>query len=294
MPTNVVVPQLGESVVEARVARWLKKAGDAVSPGEPDRRTRDREDRPRGRRRAGGRHQRDRSPGRRGREGRRVAGRHRRRGRRAPAAAPPRPVSAAARRAARGAGAGEPPSDARDGQRATPTARKLAAEHAIDLGQVAASGEGGRVVKRDVEAASRRPRRRLARRRRTGQPRPPARRQRPRLLHARPAPLPSAPVVQSPARKPGDRTEERQRMSKRRLTIARNLVEAQRTAAMLTTFNEIDMSAVMALPRAPQGRVQEGARRRAGHRVVLREGALSARCRPSRASTPRSRARTSS
>jgi 2-oxoglutarate dehydrogenase E2 component (dihydrolipoamide succinyltransferase) len=48
-------------------------------------------------------------------------------------------------------------------------------------------------------------------------------------------------------RKPGDRLEERQRMSKRRLTIARNLVEAQRTAAMLTTFNEIDMSAVMAL-----------------------------------------------
>ena len=35
MPTNVVVPQLGESVVEARVARWLKKAGDFVNPGDP-------------------------------------------------------------------------------------------------------------------------------------------------------------------------------------------------------------------------------------------------------------------
>jgi 2-oxoglutarate dehydrogenase E2 component (dihydrolipoamide succinyltransferase) len=45
----------------------------------------------------------------------------------------------------------------------------------------------------------------------------------------------------------GPRSEERVRMSKRRQTIARRLVEAQRTAAMLTTFNEVDMSAVMAL-----------------------------------------------
>jgi 2-oxoglutarate dehydrogenase E2 component (dihydrolipoamide succinyltransferase) len=45
----------------------------------------------------------------------------------------------------------------------------------------------------------------------------------------------------------GDRTEERVRMSKRRATIARRLVEVQSTAAMLTTFNEVDMSAVMAL-----------------------------------------------
>jgi 2-oxoglutarate dehydrogenase E2 component (dihydrolipoamide succinyltransferase) len=45
----------------------------------------------------------------------------------------------------------------------------------------------------------------------------------------------------------GDRGEERVRMSKRRATIARRLVEAQSTAAMLTTFNEVDMSAVMAL-----------------------------------------------
>ena len=45
----------------------------------------------------------------------------------------------------------------------------------------------------------------------------------------------------------GDRTETRERMSKRRATIARRLVEAQRTAAMLTTFNEVDMSALVAL-----------------------------------------------
>ena len=45
----------------------------------------------------------------------------------------------------------------------------------------------------------------------------------------------------------GERSEERVRMSKRRATIARRLVEAQSTAAMLSTFNEVDMSAVMAL-----------------------------------------------
>ena len=45
---------------------------------------------------------------------------------------------------------------------------------------------------------------------------------------------------------PGDRTEERIRMSKRRATIAKRLLEAQSTAAMLSTFNEVDMSAVMA------------------------------------------------
>jgi 2-oxoglutarate dehydrogenase E2 component (dihydrolipoamide succinyltransferase) len=49
-------------------------------------------------------------------------------------------------------------------------------------------------------------------------------------------------------------------MSKRRLTIAKNLVEAQRTAAMLTTFNEVDMSAVMAL----RGRQKESFKKRHG------------------------------
>ena len=65
----------------------------------------------------------------------------------------------------------------------------------------------------------------------------------PEPLRARPAP----PVQEERRRTPGDRTEERVRMSKRRATIAKRLVEAQSTAAMLTTFNEVDMSAVMAL-----------------------------------------------
>ena len=61
------------------------------------------------------------------------------------------------------------------------------------------------------------------------------------------APAAEKPAVPVPAPVAGDRTEERVRMSKRRATIAKRLVEAQQTAAMLTTFNEVDMSAVMAL-----------------------------------------------
>jgi 2-oxoglutarate dehydrogenase E2 component (dihydrolipoamide succinyltransferase) len=76
----------------------------------------------------------------------------------------------------------------------------------------------------------------------------------PTIPTARPTPvLPATtetPAVQSLAPVPADgsfRQEERIRMSRRRRTIATRLVEAQRTAAMLTTFNEIDMTAVMAL-----------------------------------------------
>jgi 2-oxoglutarate dehydrogenase E2 component (dihydrolipoamide succinyltransferase) len=71
------------------------------------------------------------------------------------------------------------------------------------------------------------------------QPTPPA----PEPATARPVP----PVSELPRSVSGERTEERVRMSKRRATIAKRLVEAQSTAAMLTTFNEVDMTAVMAL-----------------------------------------------
>src|SRR5204863_3644701 len=62
------------------------------------------------------------------------------------------------------------------------------------------------------------------------------------------APAPNAPRAPLAPRAPvGERGEERIRMSKRRATIAKRLVEAQHTAAMLTTFNEVDMTAVQAL-----------------------------------------------
>ena len=73
----------------------------------------------------------------------------------------------------------------------------------------------------------------------------------PQADQAVPAPAPQAPKAPyaqyAPSRERSERSETRERMSKRRSTIARRLVEAQHTAAMLTTFNEIDMSAVMSL-----------------------------------------------
>jgi 2-oxoglutarate dehydrogenase E2 component (dihydrolipoamide succinyltransferase) len=64
---------------------------------------------------------------------------------------------------------------------------------------------------------------------------------------AKPAPAAAPAAAASPARTTGERPEVRQRMTKRRETIARRLVEAQHNAAMLTTFNEVDMTAIMGL-----------------------------------------------
>jgi 2-oxoglutarate dehydrogenase E2 component (dihydrolipoamide succinyltransferase) len=127
----------------------------------------------------------------------------------------------------------------------------MAEEHAVDLARVPGSGEGGRVTKEDVQqylgsarkAASPAPAPAPA-------PPPPASAKAPEAPAAPTAPpqreAPAPPPVAA-RRTPGERKEERVRMSKRRATIARRLVEAQHTAAMLTTFNEADMSAVMAL-----------------------------------------------
>ena len=73
-------------------------------------------------------------------------------------------------------------------------------------------------------------------------------------------------------RVPGDRTEERVRMSKRCATIAKRLVEAQHTAAMLTTFNEVDMTAVMALRARRKEAFQKRYGVGLGLSIVLRQG----------------------
>ena len=125
--------------------------------------------------------------------------------------------------------------------KATPIAKNIAAEHGIDIGQVVGTGPGGRVTKEDVKEYVEK-------------------------LHEKPAaspvrtepgataaPAASTPsnsttrvaVVHSPQVLP--RYEERIRLSRRRQTIARRLLEARRTTAMTTTYNEIDMSAVMEL-----------------------------------------------
>jgi len=127
-----------------------------------------------------------------------------------------------------------------NGARTTPLARRLAAERHVDLQAVSGTGAGGKITQEDVEAylashaapaaapvASPPP---IA-------PPPPA--PAPVRPAAPPPPVPAQPVVVEAQR------EERVRMSRRRQTIARRLVETQHSAAMLTTFNEIDMSAVM-------------------------------------------------
>ena len=219
--TNVVVPQLGESVVEARVARWLKKAGDRVSAGEPlvELET-EKIDLEVGAEHAGVLVEITRQEGEDVKVGEPLGVIDGSAVTTTSAGAQAGGDGGASEAGARPAEAGASPAV----PRATPTARRMAESHDVNLASVPGSGEAGRVIKRDVEGY---------------------------LARTLAPPAPAAPAAQTPrpaaAAMPGERREERVRMSKRRLTIARNLVEAQHTAAMLTTFNEVDMSAVMAL-----------------------------------------------
>lgn len=122
----------------------------------------------------------------------------------------------------------------------SPLARRIAAEHNIDIGQIEGTSPHGRVTKEDVinylalQSSSALPPLQAA---------PSPANQPTQPLQAVPqVPAPSAPQLVS--QEPG-RREERIQMTRRRQTIAQRLVQAQHTAAMLTTFNEIDMSAVM-------------------------------------------------
>ena len=204
---NIVVPELGESVVEARVARWLKKEGEQVALGEAlvELET-EKIDLEVSADRAGVLTSIRHAEGADVKVGEVLAVLD------PSKAAAPAPVAAAAPAAA-------PESAA---PKATPAAKNVAKEHAVSLAAVPASGP--RVTKQDVRefvAAAATP------------------------AAMAPAAAPPAPAPRPAPAAPGERVEERVRMTKRRATIARRLVEAQRTAAMLTTFNEVDMTAVM-------------------------------------------------
>ena len=245
--SNIVVPELGESVVEARIARWLKKAGDRVEVGEPvvELET-EKIDLEVSAEKGGVIKSIARQEGEDVKIGELLAVVDESA---APAAAAagakgaPEPKAAADAKAAakstvpasNGSASGAPADDAR----ATPTARRVARDHDLNLGAVQGSGTGGRVMKQDVQAA-------LAT--------PAADTLAAPAAKTAAAPAPSAapaaarPAAAKPAGVPaGSRGETRVRMTKRRETIARRLVEAQHNAAMLTTFNEVDMTAVMAL-----------------------------------------------
>jgi len=139
-----------------------------------------------------------------------------------------KPAGAAKAAPAGGSAAAEPAAKAEapaakvaTATRATPVARKLAADKGVDLASVPGSGPAGRVMRADVEAATSAPE--------------PARAAAP----ARPAPPPPMPV--------GGRGTRREKMTKLRMRIAERLVESQQTTATLTTFNEVDMSEIARL-----------------------------------------------
>ncbi|HVQ16381.1 MAG TPA: 2-oxoglutarate dehydrogenase complex dihydrolipoyllysine-residue succinyltransferase [Vicinamibacterales bacterium] len=241
--SNIVVPTLGESVVEARIARWLKKAGDRVEVGEPvvELET-EKIDLEVSAEKSGV-----------------IASIARQEGEdvkigellavvdengtaaapAAPAAAAPAPTPAPEAAPAPTSGGNGSAGTTTEG-RSTPTARRMAKDNDVDLGAVQGSGAAGRVTKQDVQKAI------------APAPAPTSDPIAPTSSPIAPKSGPVAPTSNRVAPTsskvaPGDRTEERVRMSKRRQTIARRLVEAQRTAAMLTTFNEVDMTGIMAI-----------------------------------------------
>ena len=218
MTTQIVVPPMGESVSEATVAKWLKQVGDSVKLDEPlveletDKVTLEVNAAA-----AGTISEIKAQTGSNVGVGA-VLGTISAAGTAdAPAKTAPAPAAAstpATPAAANAPAAGQPSSS----PPVMPAARKLAEESGVNPYQINGTGLGGRVLKEDVQNA------------RTGA--------------AQPAPA----AAKAPAgpRQRADR-EERVRMTRLRQRIAERLKEAQNTAAMLTTFNEIDMTNVIAL-----------------------------------------------
>jgi 2-oxoglutarate dehydrogenase E2 component (dihydrolipoamide succinyltransferase) len=218
MAIDIRVPTLGESITEATVGKWFKRAGEAVRADEPlveletDKVTLEVN-----------------APGAgvlseiAAETGQTVSigallGQLSSGGAAAPSAPPAKTEAPKAAPAAALASAMPP----------APSAAKIAAEQKIDLSGVAGSGKRGQVLKGDVLAAA-------------------------ATAPAAPAPVIAPPPAPAPAPAPRVTTpddsarEERVRMTKLRQTIARRLKDAQNTAAMLTTFNEVDMTEVMAM-----------------------------------------------
>jgi len=230
--TAIKVPPLGESIVEATVSRWLKNEGDAIAVGdtlvelETDKITVEVPAMT-----AGVLTKRAHAEGDvvkvddllaeidEGAVARQAA----------PAAAPP-PAPQAAKEPA------PAPSSSNAGEvRASPAAQRVAAERGVDLSTVPGTGRGGVVSKPDViERAAAKP-----------------------SL----APAPAAPAAPATSAQPapmssGDR-ETREKLTTRRKRIAEHLLESQHATAHLTTFNEIDMSAVIAVRERLKDRIEK-------------------------------------
>lgn len=210
MATEITVPVLGESVTEGSIGEWLKQPGDAVAVDEPIcslETDKVAVDVP--------------SP---------VAGvlsEHR--------AAEGDTVEvgavlaiieegasagAAAAKAADPAPAASAPADTGAAQTLSPAVRRAVLEHGVDPSTIKGTGKDGRLTKEDVIAAAK------------------------AKSDPAPAPAPAASPAPAPAAT-GERREERVKMTRMRQTIAKRLKGAQENAALLTTFNDVDMSAVI-------------------------------------------------
>jgi 2-oxoglutarate dehydrogenase E2 component (dihydrolipoamide succinyltransferase) len=229
MATEIKVPTLGESVTEATVARWLKKAGDAVKADEPlveletDKVTLEVNAPAAGTLSEVLANEGDTV----GvgallgtiAEGAATAAP------KAAAAPAKKPEPAAAPATATAPAAVPPPAPAAAAKAAdaplSPAVRKMVEETGVDPSAVSGTGKDGRLTKGDVLSYL----------------------EQPRTKAPAAAPAPSGP-------RPRADREERVKMTKLRQTIARRLKEAQDTAAMLTTFNEVDMTNVMAVRNA--------------------------------------------
>ncbi|MGH9469320.1 MAG: 2-oxoglutarate dehydrogenase complex dihydrolipoyllysine-residue succinyltransferase, partial [Terriglobia bacterium] len=238
MPVKIIVPELGESILEATVGHWRKREGDPISQGEVlvDLET-DKVDLEVGAEQQGVLAKIERKKGEDVHigdvlgvieEGEAAA-------RPTNGAAPVKqPESApAAAAAAQPSVPATPPLGETSGMTAeqvsTPSARRLAREQGLNLAGVAVGAPGARVTREEVKGMAPSPK--LAAVAQPAQPQA--------------APAPGAPVM-LPSREPAAAgREERMRMSRRRMTIAQRLLEAQHSAALLTTFNEVDMSAIM-------------------------------------------------
>ena len=232
MAADIVVPTLGESVTEATVAQWLKQPGDAVQVDEPlveletDKVTLEVNASTAGvlseiLAGEGDSVEVGAILGRIG-DGKGAAAP-------APAKTDSKAVAKAPTKAEAEASPAPKPAKAKESGAAeslSPVVRKLVAENAVDPSQIAGSGKGGRITKGDVLAAVSG----------TGG-------KAPKEAEAK---APAAPTADAKPAATGPR-EERVRMTRLRKRIAERLKEAQNTAAMLTTFNEADMGAVMDL-----------------------------------------------
>ena len=220
MATEVTVPVLGESITEATVGEWLKQPGDPVKADEPiasletDKVSVEVPSPVAG-----------------------VMGQHAVQvgdtvqvgamlatieagggAAAAPAAAPAPAVTPAAPAPAAAAPAAAPEASSDSPAALSPSVRRAVLEYGLDPASITGTGKDGRITKEDVAAAA----------------------------AAKPAATAQAPAAAAPAAAPaGGRKEERVKMTRLRQTIAKRLKEAQNTAAMLTTFNDVDMTAVI-------------------------------------------------